>query len=72
MSNDGTTCCGTAPVGTVRTTWYVVGSITETLADIEFGTYTSGLARAAIGDNAFAPAAAHVDRAGAVGDFARR
>ena len=38
MSYDGTTCCGTRPVLNVRTTSYVLGSITVTLAPSELGT----------------------------------
>src|ERR1700674_3311828 len=37
-SYDGTTCCGTFPVGNVRTTWYVFGSITVTVPERELGT----------------------------------
>ena len=57
-SYDGTTCCGTAPVLNVRTTVYVAGSMTLTVPDREFGTYTSGRAFAAIGESALAPVAA--------------
>src|SRR4051812_13970897 len=37
-SHDGTTCCGSAPTGTVRSTLKVFGSITVTVLLLELGT----------------------------------
>src|SRR5436190_15689591 len=39
-SHDGTTCCGLSPTSMVSTTRRVAGSITDTLFDFRFGTYT--------------------------------
>ncbi|GAA3218134.1 hypothetical protein GCM10020256_21850 [Streptomyces thermocoprophilus] len=39
-SQDGTTCCGCRPTGIVSITSYVFGSMTETVSDSVFGTYT--------------------------------
>src|SRR5439155_14035037 len=49
MSQDGTTCCGWTPVGNMSTTENVDGSITLTVPEPLFGTYTRGRSRSTAG-----------------------
>lgn len=59
MSQEGTTCWGWAPTGMVSMTLYVTGSMTDTVLEVVFGTYTRDGKSLTTGESLFGRSAAY-------------